>query len=212
MSNNSIKRILVFITEGPTDQEFYKKINVHIKEIHGNKKFNFDEIMYICAEGIGNMHRKMLGKFKHLVSGNDKFCNYAKIVCFCYDLDVFKNNINNPPINRERMKKDFYDAGADKIIEIIADDCIENFFTKDIEGIKKFLNLGKRYKVPNKKGLELIKQMFKDGKKIYHKGTRVEGLVDSLNINLILAQICPQVSKLCDEFGYNCQRNMCKTE
>ena len=35
MSNNSkSKRILVFITEGPTDEEFYKAINARIKEIH----------------------------------------------------------------------------------------------------------------------------------------------------------------------------------
>lgn len=210
MSNNSkSKRILVFITEGPTDEEFYKAINARIKEIHRQKKFNFDKIMYICACGIGNMHKKMLCKFKTEVVYNEKYKEYKKIVCFCYDLDVFKKNIQSPPINREKMKKDFYEAGADKIIEIIADDCIECFFLKDIEGIKKFLKLGAKYKVPNKKGLDLIKQMFKDGNRIYYKGAKVEGLVKALNINLILAQICYQISQLCDEFGYNCQRNKC---
>lgn len=109
----------------------------------------------------------------------------------------------------KKMINDFYEAGADKIIEIIADDCIECFFLKDIEGVKKFLKLGAKYKVPNKKGLDLIKQMFKDGNRIYYKVAKVEGLVKALNINLILAQICYQISQLCDEFGYNCQRNKC---
>ena len=136
----------------------------------------------------------------------------SSIIIHTNDLDVFKKNIQSPPINREKMKKHFYEAGANEIIEIKADDCIECFFLKDIEGVKKFLKLGAKYKVPNKKGFDLIKQKFKDGNRIYYKGTKVEGLVKALNINLILAQICYQISQLCDEFGYYCQRNKCNVK
>ena len=58
------------------------------------------------------------------------------------------------------MKKDFKNAGADKLIEIIADKTIEDFFLYDIDGIKNYLNLGKSYKVSFKNnGLEVIKKM-----------------------------------------------------
>lgn len=39
---------------------------------------------------------------------------------------------------------------------------IEDFFLLDIEGIKKYLKLPKKYKIPNKTGLELLKQIFRD--------------------------------------------------
>jgi len=80
----------------------------------------------------------------------------------------------------------------------------------DIEGIKRFLRLPRRYKLPNKSGLELLKQMFKDASKTYFKGERVSGLVDALDICLILTKICKQLSVLCNELGYKCSGDKCK--
>lgn len=103
------------------------------------------------------------------------------------------------------MKKDFKNAGADKLIEIIADKTIEDFFLYDIDGIKNYLNLGKSYKVSFKNnGLETIKKMFEDANRVYFKGERVEGLVKSLNKKLILSNICSQIHILCKELGYKC--------
>ena len=211
MSNK--KRILIMVTEGQTDEEFYKKVTIHTKNKCNCKRYCFDEIKHMCAYGIGKMDSKILAKFNFEICQSEKYKNSEKVVCLCYDLDVFKVNKKNPPIDREKLKKQLYNYGADKVIEIIADDMIEDFFLFDIEGIKKYLNLKKKYKLPKKReGLELLKKMFKDGNKIYSKGDKAAGLIDSLDFDLILSHICDQVSKLCDELGYNCKKNTCKID
>ena len=63
----SKKRILVIITEGETDEEFYKNIIDEIKKVNDNKIFNFSEIKHICSKSITKMHKKMLGRFKNEV-------------------------------------------------------------------------------------------------------------------------------------------------
>lgn len=205
------KRILIIITEGETDEEFYKKIIDEIKKVNGNTYFNFSEIKHICSKSITKMHKKMLGKFKNVVCCS-KYADYEKVVCFCYDNDVFEFN-QNPPINRTKMEKDFIIAGANKIIEIVAKNTIEDFFLYDIDGIKKYLKLPKSYKVAKKKnGLETLKKMFEDANRVYFKGERVEGLVNSLDKKLILSKICPQIHILCEELGYKCNFDKCKVK
>lgn len=203
------KRILIIITEGETDEEFYKKTIEEIKRVNDNLIFNFNVIKYVCSKSITKMHKKMLGKFKKEICCS-KYSNYEKVVCFCYDNDVFEFN-QNPPINREKMKYDFLNAGADKIIEIIAINTIEDFFLYDIEGIKKFLKLPDTYKIPkNKKGLDVINKMFLDADRVYFKGERAEGLIKCLNKKLILSKICDQLHDLCKELGCDCNCNKCK--
>lgn len=205
------KRILIIITEGETDEKFYKKIIDEIKKVNDNKIYNFSTIKYICSKSITKMHKKMLGKFKNEVCCS-KYNDYQKIVCFCYDYDVFEFN-QNPPINRIKMKKEFTAAGADKIIEIVAKSSIEDFFLYDIEGVKKYLKLPKNYKVTKKKnGLETIKKMFEDANRVYFKGEKVEGLVKTLDKKLILSKICPQIHILCEELGYKCNSDKCKVK
>lgn len=205
------KRILIVITEGETDKEFYKKIIDEIKKVNGNINFNFCEIKHICSKSITKMHKKMLSKFKKEVCC-PKYNGYEKVVCFCYDYDVFEFN-QNPPINREKMKKDFKTAGANKIIEIVANSTIEDFLLYDTEGVKKYLKLPKTYKVSQKKnGLKTIKKMFEDANRVYFKGEKVEGLVKSLNKTRILSNICPKIQVLCKELGYKCNCNKCKVK
>lgn len=202
------KRILTIITEGETDEEFYKKIISEIKKINDNQKFDFTEIKHICSKSITKMHKKMLCKFKSEVC-IPKYYDYEKVVCFCYDNDVFEFN-QNPPINRKKMKSDFEILGA-KVIEIIAKNTIEDFFLYDIDGVKKYLKLPNNYKISKKSnGLETIRKMFKDADRTYFKGDKVEGLVESLNKKLILSKICPQINELCKELGYKCSCDKCK--
>lgn len=209
MSKIYNKRLLLIITEGPTETEFYKQILNKIREVNKLSKFNFDKIDYFCASGIAKMSTKMFSKFKKEYC-IDEYVEYEKIVCFCYDNDVFKRKKENPPIDRKKMESDFKQAGADRIINIIADDMIEDFFLYDIVGIKKYLKLKKSYRKTNKKSLELLQQMFKDSNKIYTKGVKVEGLVDALNIELILLNICCQIKPLCIELGCSCDGTKCK--
>lgn len=204
----SKKRVLIIITEGDTDEEFYKKIIDEIKKSNNNVNFNFQKIIYFCSKGIGKMHKKMLNKFKTQICCQ-KYNKYEKVVCFCYDYDVFEFD-KNPPINRTKMREDFETAGADKIIEIIAKRTIEDFFLYDVNGVKKYLKLPKTYKVPKgKSGLETINKMFNDANKVYFKGEKVEGLVKMLDKKLILENICTQIHTLCVELGYDCNCDKC---
>lgn len=202
------KRLLVIATEGETDAEFYKKVLSTIKLNNDRINFNFDKIDYICAQGISGFAKKIPNKFKNKFA-TVEFANYEKIVCLCYDLDVFSLE-QKPPVDRDKLENDLKAIGVDQVIHIKADKTIEDFFLIDIEGIKRFLRLPRRYKLPNKSGLELLKQMFKDASKTYFKGERVSGLVDALDICLILTKICKQLSVLCNELGYKCSGDKCK--
>ncbi len=196
------KRILIIITEGETDEEFYKSILAEIKKIKNEVFFNFNEIKYICSKSITKIHKKMLGKFKKEICSK-KYNEYEKVVCFCYDSDVFETELNvNPPINRKKLREDFKNAGADKIIEIVASKTIEDFFLYDIEGIKKYLKLGKNYKIPKEKsGLKILNKMFNDADKVYYKGEKVKDFINSLDKKKILKNICQQIRVLCVELG-----------
>lgn len=200
-------RVLVIVTEGLTDEEFYKKVMQTIKENNNNINYHFKKIDYICAYGISNFQNKIPNKFKYMYQNQYK--DYDIIVCLCYDKDVFYYN-QKPPIDRDKLKNDLLKFGATKVIQVAADKSIEDFFLIDIEGIKKYLRLPRNYKFPKKSGLELIKQMFKDANKTYFKGERVAGLIDQLNINLILSKICNQLVSLCHELGYSCNGDKCK--
>jgi hypothetical protein len=54
----SKQRLLVIVTEGPTDEEFYRKVLSEIKQNNDGVKFSFDSIKFICAYGICNFARK----------------------------------------------------------------------------------------------------------------------------------------------------------
>jgi hypothetical protein len=203
------KRLLVIITEGPTDKEFYKEVLNTIKLVNGNAHFNFDDIKHLCAKGIGRLENKMLSKFKNNYCTKE-YDNYERVVCLCYDLDVFKYS-QKPPVNRKELEKALLKVGAHKVIKIEANNTIEDFFLYDYEGIKRYLKLSKNYKIPNLSGLPLLEKMFKDGHKIYTKGEKVEGLINQLNLEKILSHICNQLKPLCDELGYGCDGKKCNS-
>ena len=197
----------MIITEGETDEEFYKEVISTIKKVNNGIKFKFDKIKYICAKSITRIHKKMLSRFEKDIC--TEFADWEKVVCFCYDSDVFEMS-TNPPIDREKVKRDFLKAGASDIIEIVAERSIEDFFLYDIEGVKRYLGLPSNYKVPNDTGIKVLEKMFKDKNRIYYKGERVEGLVKKLDIKLIFSKICHKLSKLCLQLGCKCNGEKCK--
>ena len=109
----------------------------------------------------------------------------------------------------KRWKKSLYDLGADRIIKIIANRCIEDFFLLDIEGIRRYLRLARNQIPKSKKSLDLLEQMFKNAGKQYFKGEKVTDFVNSLDISKIASNICRQISYLCSELGYECDKTKC---
>ena len=59
----------------------------------------------------------MLSKFKNNYCTKE-YDNYERVVCLCYDLDVFKYS-QKPPVNRKELEKALLKVGAHKVIKIV---------------------------------------------------------------------------------------------
>lgn len=203
MSNNTI--ICIFV-EGETEKAFYKKVIEHIKARFKSDLTNC-EIKYFNIEGISRFQNKALNRFKSKISGEHKYKNYKKIAVFCYDTDVFELSQAKPVVNWEKLERDFKDNGANITIHIKAKKSIEDTFLIDINGIVNFLKL-KNTSINSLKGsgFEKMKQLFKKANRVYLKGTKVDGLVESLNIDLICKNQCQNYRSLCELLRRNQQK------
>ncbi|MDR1697855.1 MAG: hypothetical protein LBR37_02950 [Erysipelotrichaceae bacterium] len=177
------KRLLIFITEGETDQEFYQALIDAEKAKRKVTKFRFDKIRHECAYGIGRLQKKIPNKIKRLYLDDPQYDGFFKVAVLAYDKDVFY--ASNPPLDREQLIDDLKGMGINLVITIEADKTIEDFFVIDFEGIKKFLRKPKHYKRPQGTGLMILKKMFKESGRVYLKGKKVEGLISSLDIKHI---------------------------
>jgi hypothetical protein len=184
MSN---KRVLLVVTEGQTDDLFYKRMIAHIKKIGNMDRYPFDSIDFVCAKGIGNLQKKIVNVIRSRLFSVQEYIDADITVVLCYDHDVFEYS-QNPPIDREELENDILNLGECTIIKIEARRMIEDFFLHDFEGIRSHLRLKKTYKL-KKTGYEGIKQMFKDGGKTYFKGENVDGLIDKLNFDVIFGKM-----------------------
>ncbi|MDD2377579.1 MAG: hypothetical protein PHE05_01950 [Bacilli bacterium] len=206
------KKCVTIYVEGQTDEEFYNRFKNIIKTKIPDKKFKVDVLKVVCIKGIGKFSGKLLARFKNEIINNYK--GYEKIVFLCYDHDVFEFGVR-PPIDRKKLEEDLKNLGANKVYHIVADRTIEDFFMIDEQSIIKYLRLKKRIKVKGKTGLEQIKYLFKCANRTYQKGSKVEGLVESLNMDLICSKICEQLFELCIELGSTCNKynkNLSKKE
>lgn len=200
------KRYIVLYVEGPTDEEFYKQLRDSIKKKIPGKKFRVDGIDIVCIKGIAKFSTKLLAKFK--MEALKKYSDGEIIVFLCYDNDVFEYGVH-PPVDREKLKTDLYEAGASKVKHLVAKRTIEDWIMLDEQGVLKYLRLNKKIKINGSNGLEKIKYLFKCANRVYQKGSTVDGLVSSLDMNLICAKICSEISELCKELGFSCTRKSC---
>lgn len=197
------KKCVVIYVEGETDEEFYNKVKEHIRNKIPSKRFDVDALKVECVKGIGNFSTKLLNKFKKEIL--IKYKDYRISVFLCYDHDVFEYSVN-PPVDRDKLEKNLLEAGANEVKHIVAYRSIEDYLMIDTEGILKFLRLKDNTKINGKNGLEKITNLFKKANRTYIKGTKVEGLVDSLDIEKICNHICSQLCSLCKEVGLECDK------
>ena len=137
-----IKKVLLIVTEGETDEEFYKKLLEYIKtKIHLNR-FPFDKIDFICAKGIGNMQHKIVNVINRKLFNSEYMLNAEKTIVLCYDHDVFEHG-QHPPIDRQKLESDIKQLGECKVMRIVADRMIEDFFFTTLKTLENFLRLKK---------------------------------------------------------------------
>lgn len=200
------KKVVVIFIEGYTEKEFYKEL-VEIMRMHCGGKFDCS-IEIENAKGIGQYKRKVLGTFDKRIKPKNPDAQF--FVALCHDQDVFELE-KNPPVNWDSVKKAFCERGVKEICEIKAEKAIEDWFLYDVEGILKYLRLPQDTKIPKGSGADKLKELFKKANKLYVKGERSAGLVQALNMELILSNICPDVSPLCRLLGVECgEQKKCK--
>lgn len=203
-----MKKCVVIYTEGETDDEFYKKVLRCIKDKIVGNKFEVDVLKSVCITRIGKFQKKLLNKFNSEIIKKYKK-TYEIIVVLCYDTDVFEFGVH-PPINRIKLEKDLIGFGASKIIHIKAKRSIEDFFMYDLDGIVKYLKIVKPKNLKGLTGLKKIETLFLKANRIYQKGHKCAGLIDSLNMDIIFPNICDEIKPLCVELGVDIWCDCCK--
>ena len=195
MSNNIIT---CFYTEGATDEVFYDKLRQYLRKYSASKKFQVSNVEKSNIQGIGNFQSKLLRKFKAEILPLKKEKTDKIVVFLCYDKDVFELVSKTPPVDRKKLEKDLLEAGANRVIHIVANKSIEDVFLTDINSILSFLKLKKSViSSLSGNGYEKLKTLYKKAHKIYQKGEKVEGFVDNLNMGLICSTYCKMFSPIC---------------
>ena len=190
------KRCIVIFTEGETEAEFYDSILDSIKSFYNVKNFNADKIIKKCIGGISRFDRKLLNKFKTEVIS--KYSNCEIIVFLCYDTDVFECSVN-PPVNWDHINDCLIKLGANKVIHIKAEKCIEDIFLIDIPGICDYLHINRVTRLSGNNGVDKMQQLYNRGNKVYQKGYSCSDLVKSLDINKIFSKKEKMFSPFIDE-------------
>lgn len=116
------------------------------------------------------------------------------------DTDVF-DFASKPPIRWDEVKRELEANGAAKIIHVQARKSIEDWFLYDIEGILKFLRLGKNTKVSGKNGYDKLQRLYKQANKVYFKGIKGNGMIGHLDIEKIADAVKDQLNPLYKALG-----------
>ena len=189
---------LVIFVEGDTEIEFYKKVVARAKDLHPKGRFD-TYIEYRNVQGIGGFKNIALRKFtKEIRPKYSKDCIFT--VVLCSDTDVFEF-APKPPVVWKEVKSELLKNGATKVIQVQARKSIEDWFLYDLEGVLKYLRLGKVKNISGKNGYEKLQNLFKQAKKVYYKGVKSNGLIEKLNIDAITDAVKDQLFPLYKALG-----------
>jgi hypothetical protein len=173
---------LLFIYEGETEAEFYKKFFNHyvpertIRRNYGNLK------------GVYSINKKVNSKIEaYLLDNKSHECNSIHVFV-AYDREGPRET--ETLLNIDALRKKFIKKRSRiiSINEIIATQDLESWFFHDIDGIYKFLKVPKQKRnhsaYPNVEATNnrILSDLFHRYNKHYQKGKRVEGFLNSLDI------------------------------
>ena len=203
-----MKKCVVIYTEGETDEKFYDKVLNTIKNKIPDKIFKVDALKKSCITGIAKFQKKLVNKFvKEIVRKYSK--DHEIIVFLCYDTDVFQFGAH-PPVDRAMLEADLRRNGASDVVHIKANRTIEDFFIYDIDGIANFLKIQKPKNLKGSTGLEKLEKLFLKANRIYQKGHKCSGFIESLDMDIIFPKICNEIRPLCVQLGLEINCNSCR--
>ncbi|MDD2401561.1 MAG: hypothetical protein PHD60_04985 [Clostridia bacterium] len=201
------KGIVIFI-EGDTEVEFYKKLLENIRSLCDDKMFHLSKIFTKNLKGIGNYKNRAYRVFTNDIVQNNPGISFKAFLC--YDTDVFEFS-QKPPVKWKDVEKILLDNGAEKVIHIKAKKSIEDWFLRDHLGLCKYLRLPTTTTYSGLNSVKKMETLFKKANKVYIKGGKTNGLIESLDIKKIMKEICCEIKPLCKELGVKCVGELCKS-
>ena len=179
--------------EGDTEVDFYKKLISHLREKQGGRLYCKVDVKNV--KGVGKYQNKVCRIFEKSIKA--QYPNYNYKVVLCYDSDVFEFS-PKPPVDWDEVTSIIRGKGASEVKLVKAVTSIEDWFLYDIEGLCKFLKLSKKVKMTGYKGQKGLSQLFLKANKTYIKGVRCNGLIDALDLNVIIPKIENEITIISD--------------
>ena len=193
-----MNKCLILFVEGDTEVEFYKQVVANARKLNPLGRFDTN-IEYRNVKGVGGFKNIALRKFvKEIKPKYSKDCKFT--IVLCSDTDIF-DFASKPPIKWNEVKKELLSNGASEIIHVQARRSIEDWFLYDLEGILKFLRLGKKSKLSGKNGYEKLQNLYKQANKVYYKGIQSNGMIARLDIEKIAENVKNELNPLYEALG-----------
>lgn len=194
------EKVVIIFIEGDTEEEFYKEMLSHLRQKNGGK---FDcKIVLKNIRGVGNYKSKVSRIFEKKIKRD--YPGYYYEVILCYDTDVFEF-AQKPPIVWNEIISALEIKGANRVKRVLARQSIEDWFLYDLEGLRTYLKLPKKFKITGYAKTKGLQTLFNKANKTYLKGTRCDGLVRALDMEKIFPYICPEISAICEAVGIDCE-------
>lgn len=180
---------ILFLFEGDTEFEFYKKL------LESKLPSRSIQLHWGNLRGVDNITQKALGKI-HSFLDNKKYKDEKSIhVYIAFDREGERHIPSRLNCQLLRHKLIAKKSRIASITEIIATQDLESWFFYDIKGLYKFLNIPKTkqnfslFKNPEQLNNVHLSHLFHKNGKHYQKGTKTAGLIDKLNLELIYDNI-----------------------
>lgn len=175
---------ILFLYEGDTELEFYSRI---ISKYIPRRKIR---ITASNLDGVYNLDKKVKNRInEHLLKNLDE---EQITVIVAYDRDGRKEKESRLMIDsiKSKIEQELRPERILSINEIIATQDIESWFLKDIDGVYKFLKVPHKERTNKYKNTESfnstdLSNLFRRYRKNYQKGSRADGFIEALNIDLI---------------------------
>lgn len=195
------KGLVVFV-EGETEVEFYEAILLRLKDQCPGKRYPFDNVLPPKnLRGIGSFKERAVRIFEKQILRTYTGTKFT--VVLAYDTDVFEF-ADKPPVNWKEVERSLKQAGADQIIHLPAKRTIEDWFWLDEQGVRSYLRLSNDTSIKGSTGLKKLEAAFKKANKVYVKGSKAKGFVNSLDIGMIISKLCNDLQPLCQALRIEC--------
>jgi Domain of unknown function (DUF4276) len=197
MAAGKNKNSLLFLYEGETEAEFYKKIfDNYIPQRTIQKN-------YSDLKGVYNLNSKVKRKIEsYLLHDNHLTCKHIHVFV-AYDREGPRGT--ETQLDIENLRKEFITESRIKSInEIVATQDLESWFFHDLEGIYKYLKVPKSqrnltaYNNVEATNNRILSALFHRFDVHYQKGKRVQGFLNQLDID----KIYNNVQELKDSVDY----------